>query len=283
MNTTVTQDASIGDTRPVYFTEARIDKVDNPRRIDVVRGPGGEPPEDMLALLDDINATARMVVALFARDPERRKQFFEGLDIATTSGLVGPHSSVSVGRRNLNQVKSNLVEEFPAARDRLWTSYFISLLIMLLICLPIGGAIFYASLNGHWNVPKPDAKGTFDAVVIGALALFWIPVGAAFGIFLEFIFSVDRQIPFEGLSTINPARWRPGQQLINIVLTAWVFAFVMAVNAFQIGVMAVLLNDFASTKPYLSFLVGFITGFAFPYVRDILYKLKPTVRGAAAP
>jgi hypothetical protein len=58
MNTTATQDASIGDTRPVYFTEARIDKVDNPRRIEVVRGPGGEPFEDMLALLDDINATA---------------------------------------------------------------------------------------------------------------------------------------------------------------------------------------------------------------------------------
>jgi hypothetical protein len=154
---------------------------------------------------------------------------------------------------------------------------------MLLICLPIGGAIFYASLNGQWSVPKPDTKGTFDVVVIALLALVWIPVGAAFGIFLEFIFSVDRQIPFEGLSAINPARWRPGQQFINIVLTAWVFAFVMAINAFQIGVMAVLLNDFASTKPYLSFLVGFITGFAFPYVRDILYKLKPTVRGAAAP
>jgi hypothetical protein len=40
-------------------------------------------------------------------------------------------------------------------------------------------------------------------------------------------------------------------------------------------------HDFISTQPWLSIAVGFVTGFTFPYVRDIVTQFKPERRDAA--
>ncbi|MDQ6703648.1 MAG: hypothetical protein M3Z96_11380 [Pseudomonadota bacterium] len=259
----------------VYFRKVTVVSLDNPRMLNIERPNNApDPPDSMLVLWRAIQDTARAVATLFAHDTAKLKEFFEGLYIAAETGLVGRNYSLQIGWDNLKEARDRIADAFPAVRDRYWKFYFRSLLI-LLVFLPLGGTLYYASVRGLWGIPKPDAKGSFDLWIITFLAFFWIPVGASFGIFLEFIFSVDRQVPFDKLLTINPNRWHPFQQLINTVLVAWVFAFVMGTNFFQIGVASVLLNEFATTKPYLCLAVGFVTGFAFPYVRDIMYKLKP--------
>jgi hypothetical protein len=259
----------------VYFREVTIITLDNPRRLNIERPNNApDPPDSMLVLWKAIQDTARAVATLFADDAAKLKEFFEGLYIAAQTGLVGPNYSLQIGWNNLKEARDRIADEFPAVRDRYWKFHFRSLLILLIVFLPLGVTLYYASVQDLWGIPKP-ARGSFDLWIITILGFLWIPVGASFGIFLEFIFSVDRHVPFDKLLTINPNRWHPFQQLINTVVVAWVFAFAMGTNFFQIGVAAVLLNEFATTKPYLCFAVGFVTGFAFPYVRDIMYKLKP--------
>ena len=150
---------------------------------------------------------------------------------------------------------------------------------MMVICLSGGAAVDYAAHSGAWvTPPKP---GEFNWVTL-AMAAFWIPVGVAIGLFLEFIFRVADDIPYEQLRSINPGRWKPLQRFFNTVMVAYTFAAILALDAFQVGVANVLLNEFVDKKPFLSLAIGFVTGIAFPYVRDLVQQFRPVRRDQPA-
>jgi hypothetical protein len=100
------------------------------------------------------------------------------------------------------------------------------------------------------------------------------------GLFIEFIFRVNDDIPYEQLRAINPGRWKPFQRALNTIIVAVVFAAILATQIIQVGVSGVLLNQLSSGKPWLAIIVGFVTGFAFPYVRDLVQQVRPVAREA---
>ena len=109
------------------------------------------------------------------------------------------------------------------------------------------------------------------------IAVLWIPVGAAIGAWVEFIFRVET-LTYETLLYFDPGRWKPQDRVVITVVVAYVFALFLAVKAIQVGVGDILLNEFATSRPYCSLAIGFVTGFSFAYVKDILYRLRPTER-----
>jgi hypothetical protein len=73
------------------------------------------------------------------------------------------------------------------------------------------------------------------------VAALWIPVGATLGIFTEFFMRTVGEIKYEELKFINPGRWNAVQRVINILVTAYLFAFLLGIGVIQIGVGNVLL------------------------------------------
>ena len=102
-------------------------------------------------------------------------------------------------------------------------------------------------------------------------------MGALAGLFTEFLFRVNDDIPYEQLRAINPGRWKPFERALNTMFIAGIFAGIPAADIIKVGVSNLLLNDFVS-KPYLLLVIGFVTGFAFPYVRDLVQRVRPVSR-----
>jgi hypothetical protein len=262
---------------PVYFTKVQLDSTDDPRRIDLIRAPGSPTmPEAMSLLWHDIQSVSRTINALFATDLQKKIHFYGELHATADSGLRGSDFSIEVGRANLEDVKEEVANEFPNVRDFYWKQYLSYLIKIALVGGLIGSAIYYSASSQMWPILSRDNKGGFGAPVASLIALCWIPVGAALGVFLEFLLRMgDSDISFIQLQSINPGRWKPAQRLINTTATAYTLGALMGIGAFQIGVANILLNDFISTKPYLSIAVGFVTGMADSYVRDIIYQFRP--------
>ena len=68
------------------------------------------------------------------------------------------------------------------------------------------------------------------------LAVFLIPVGALAGLFVEFIFRVNDDIPYEQLRAINPGRWKPFERALNTVIVAFILAGILAADVIKVGV-----------------------------------------------
>jgi uncharacterized SAM-binding protein YcdF (DUF218 family) len=85
-------------------------------------------------------------------------------------------------------------------------------------------------------------------------------------------------LSYEQLLNLDPSRWRPGQRLLITVGIAFIFAFLLAFNAIQVGLGSLLLNEFATKTPPIALAVGGVTGLAFSAVQDIIYRIKPTVK-----
>jgi hypothetical protein len=85
-------------------------------------------------------------------------------------------------------------------------------------------------------------------------------------------------LSYEQLLNLDPSRWRPRQRLLITVGISFIFAFLLAYNAVQVGIGSLLLNDFVSKTPAMALAVGGITGLAFAAVQDIIYRVKPTVK-----
>jgi len=113
--------------------------------------------------------------------------------------------------------------------------------------------------------------------MIGAFRRFAWRSAAGVGALAEFALRNER-LSFDQLLYFDPARWSPGERLRIVSIVGYIFAFFLGVNAVQVGLGTILLNDFIGPKPYCSLAIGFITGFAFPYVREILFQLRPVVR-----
>lgn len=276
-------DATPADaSRPVYFIEVRLNDANNPRRLDLVR-PRRAPAlsEEMRTLMRGIREVARVIATVFVDCLELRKILFGELHVTAFGGLRGPDFDLASGFENLAEVKSNIADQFPAVRSYYWKRYGLFVLLSLAVALPLGVIVYALAANGLWNVPKPDEHGVYNAWVAVVIAALWIPVGVAVGLFLEYNSRVDTVITYERLQTINPARWDPFQRFINTTMLGYVLAAVMGIGIFQIGVSNVLLNEFFTSKPYLALVVGFVAGFATPYVQDIINQVRPTTRAGA--
>jgi hypothetical protein len=115
--------------------------------------------------------------------------------------MRGNRYNVEGAARDLNEVKVSIADEFANVRDRIWFRNLSFVGGAAIAAIP-GGALFYAAQNNLWNVPKVQIDAAhpgnfvFHPAVAAALAFLWIPLGAALGVFLEFMFSVDREISF---------------------------------------------------------------------------------------
>jgi hypothetical protein len=263
-----------------YYTRVDVNDVRNPTRLDLVRDPQSPtPPEAMRILSRGIQEVGRLVTTVFSFDPALRKKFFEELHITADVGLVGSNFNTDTGLDNLAEVKGNIADQFPAIRTHYWRTYA-RYVVNSAVLLILGGLIYYLGTVGWCFGPKPAPDGDYHPLVIMAIAAFWIPVGVAIGLFLEYNSRVDTNIPYEKLQSINAARWDPFQRFVNTVLSGYVFATIMGIGIVQVGVSSILLNNFATKQPYLALVIGFVTGFAAPYVQDIISQTRPVTRGA---
>jgi hypothetical protein len=192
---------------------------------------------------------------------------------AAWSGLCGANSNLDVGADNLQDVKDYIADQFPMVREKIWRSNRNVLLVVGGICLL--ASIAYYFVTGSL-IPNTSAGTSIWPAL--QLAMFAIPLGVAFGLFVEFLFRVNDDVPYDQLRTINAGRWRPFQRAFNTLVVAYLLAGILALELLQIGIASVLLNDFVNKKPWLSLVIGFITGFAFPYVRDLIQQVKPEKR-----
>jgi hypothetical protein len=257
-------------THPEYYSD--IDLVDD-ERIDFRRASGSPPPpaayRDLRRQIEDV---ARLVRTLFQDDKVRLRKFLLQLHLTADSGLRGTNSNLDIGLDNLQDVKNNITDEFPAVRGKIWWSNF-GLLLGVIVATMVASGI-YRYFTQSW-FPAASTTSVWPSL---ELALFLIPLGTAIGLFVEFIFRVNDDIPYEQLRAINPGRWRPFQRAFNTILVGYIFAGILGIGAFQVGVGSVLLNEFIDKKPMLSLVIGFVTGFAFPYVRDLVQQFRPVRR-----
>jgi len=262
---------------PAYYSEIKLELGANPPRMDFVRAPTSPPPPaDVRALRRQIEDVSRLVRILFADDRPRLEEFFKQLQLTAEAGLRGTNSSVEAGLDNLQDVKNSIADAFPAVRGRIWWWNFGLLVTIVAICAAASATLHYS--KGIW-FPDLDESGSMWPAL--QLAPFLIPLGVMIGLFAEFLFRVNDDIPYEQLRAINPGRWKPVQRLFNTIIVACIFAGVLGIGAVQIGIATVLLNDFIDKKPFLSLVVGFVTGFSFPYVRDLVQQFRPVRRDGA--
>jgi hypothetical protein len=199
------------------------------------------------------------------------------------SGLCGSDYDTETGQLNLTLTKDDIADAFPKIRDAFWNSYF-KIVALCSFFLGLGCILYYYwIISPVFAAHNQNLLRSVPAFRQMGIALFWIPFGVTIGIFLEFVFRMGENVTYDGLILINPGRWKPWKRTASTLITAYVFAFIIGVGAFQIGIGGILLNDFISGQPWLSLAVGFVTGFTFPYVRDLVTQFKPERRDASPP
>jgi hypothetical protein len=261
---------------PLVYYSAVI--VDDPPTDLFFREVAGAPsaPDDLRQLKIELEATAQVTVTLFRNDLDNKRKFMERLRLAGEIGCCGQHYRVVDGRDSLDSTKKQIVGEGYTQRNIIWKTYTRYTLSILMPTTVLGFIIYVASIYGFY-LPLPDPKAGFAPFVAAALATFWIPAGAAFGVWVEFNFRTA-DLTFGDLLSFDPERWAPSQRFVIAIMISFLLAFVLAFKVVQIGLFGVLLNDFSSTRPELSGAVGWVTGFSYPVVRDIIKTLRLTVR-----
>jgi hypothetical protein len=259
---------------PVYYS--KIEVVGNPPEIRYERVASGlPPPPEYRNLRRQIEDVARLVRILFQDDAERLKKFMDTLRLTADSGLCGVNCDPSIGADNLEDAKLDIAEAFPAVRSKIWWWNTVILVGVVAICGAASGASYYYRSEWFPDLSAPAAVWPFVV-----LAAFLIPLGVSIGLFVEFVFRVNDDVPYDQLRAINPGRWKPIQRAINTVIVGYVFAGILGIGAIQVGAGGVLLNEYIDKKPIISLFIGFLTGFAFPYVRDLLQQVRPVQRDA---
>jgi hypothetical protein len=268
--------------RVSYYQEIALSpSVEDPRQLIFIATPGtGKAPQELLKLREDYASTARVVNILFETAKDTRKELFHMLHQAGDRGLRGPEFNIEDGRANLLEVQTAITDQAIKVRDQRLSQYTKLAIVFGVVPLLIGAALFFTDGLGHFPA-RPSADAAYDPIVIWTLAVFWIPAGAAICVWAEFALRMQSGLTYDQLLNLDPSRWRPGQRLTITVGISFIFAFLLAFNAIQIGVASLLLNDFATKTPALALAVGGITGLAFVAVRDIIFRIKPTERGQA--
>jgi hypothetical protein len=265
------------DQKPVYYEKIELIPADDWRDIDFVRARNAPPePDAMRDLRIDLQGTCRVVAGFFKSNRARKHHYLRKLHQVADTGMRGVDFTIEGAKTDLVGVKQEVVDEAYETRSAILATHSrLSAWVFVLTFIP-GLVLYYASLK-NYMVPGRTAEGIFPGEIVLLVALFWIPAGAAVGTWSEFALRTQT-ISFDGLLNFDPARWSPVERLRVTIVISFVLAFLLGTGMIQVGLGSILLNDFASTKPYCSLAIGFITGFAFPYVRDIIYRVQPVTK-----
>jgi hypothetical protein len=263
--------------RKVYSGIELLPDKENPTEFRLIReyGSAQEPPE-MGELRRDYMRIVRLILIMFQNDLVTRGEMVRRTAECAEVGLVGDDYDFDLGRENLDSIKEDLADDAYRTRSEWLREY--TRLALLVIFLPtfLIGAMFYATFV-YFNLQ--DAKG-FSAQITLLIAAFWIPAGAAFGVWIEFALRTGNQMKYESVLSMDPDRWQPAQRIIITIAVAFAFAFILGIKVIQVGLGTVLLNEFVDKRPEASLAIGGIAGLAFPYVRDLLTRLRPESRDA---
>jgi hypothetical protein len=253
---------------------------EDPKRLAFLAVAGaGQPPDEAILLRRDYERTARVVSVLFEDEVQTRRDLFFLLHEGADRGLRGPHFNVEDGRANLADAQQAILDRAHNVRSRLLKQYSWLALIFGLIPLVLGIVVL---LTGGFGWLKRPASGEpYDPVFAGALAVFWIPAGAAICVWAEFALRMQAGLSYEQLLALDPSRWRPGERLLITIGISFILAYLLAFDAVQVGLGGLLLNDFAKKTPAMALAVGGITGLGFAAVQDIIFRMKPTTRTGA--
>jgi hypothetical protein len=238
------------------------------------------PPEELRQLKTDIEDTVQVALSFLTNRDKVKIKVMDRLRLAAQVGCCGPQFNVAEGRSSLESTRKLLLGEGYELRKELLDIYIKYMLIVLVPTLLLGALCYVASTKGIYLPAPPDpdpGKKGFPHLSVVAISAFWIPAGAVFGVWAEFTFRTGTLV-YDRLLYFDPERWLPRQRFIIAILVAYMLAFILALGIVQIGLFGVLLNDFASTRPEVSGAVGWVAGFSYPYVRDILNTLRPATR-----
>ena len=258
------------DPKTKYF-ETCVVVNEDPPRLDFQRAPNAPAPtKELNDLRRQIEDVVRLVRVLFENDPSRRRHFLDELAKGAAVGLCGDNWNTELGLDNLQSTKNEIADVYPSLRAVIWQWNAWAVAVAALAC-----GLASVDLHARLGVWVPDFGPGHDPLANWALAVFLIPLGATLGLFAEFLFRVNDDIPYERLQAINPGRWKPAQRAVNTIVVAFILAAILGMGALKLGAGDVLLNDFVGANPYLSGVIGFLTGLAFPYVRDLLQQFQP--------
>jgi hypothetical protein len=213
---------------------------------------------------------------LFEDEPKIRKEIFLLMHEAADRGMRGPAFSIEDGRANLVEVRETILDKAHNIRNKHLREYTMLLVLFGVIPLILGAVVLQTGAFGWLN--RPTAGQPYDPLFAWTIAVFWITAGAAICVWGEFALRMQAGLSYEQLLNLDPSRWRPRQRLLITVGISFIFAFLLAYNAVQVGIGSLLLNDFVSKTPAMALAVGGITGLAFAAVQDIIYRVKPTVK-----
>jgi hypothetical protein len=271
------QDGSL-DQRPSFYDEIALSpSVDNPKRlVFIANRAAGKMPDRLLTLRREFEKAARVVSILFEGEVEARRDIFLVLHVAADRGLRGPNYNIEDGQVNLDNVRDIIIDAAHKIRDSFLRQYSILLVVVGLLPLGIGISILLTGAFGLLTRPAPG--GTYDPVFAWSLAVFWIPAGAAISVWGDFAFRMQAGLTYDKLLQMDPSRWRPTQRLMITIGIAFIFAYLLAFDAVQVGVGGILLNDFSTKTPLLALAVGGTTGLAFAAVQDIVFRMRPSTK-----
>jgi hypothetical protein len=220
---------------------------------------------------------AEIILTVFQDDKVTRREMITRVADYAKIGLVGYDFDLSLARDNLSSIQKEL-ETVAYRMRREWLQKYtkIALYYIFFPTILVGAGILYAARHGLY-FSESDLTGS-PSVVSLLVAAFWIPAGAAFGVWIEFALRTGSQMKYESLLEMDLDRWRPGQRILITIAVAFAFAFVLGIKIVQVGLGTVLLNDFIDKRPEAALAVGGLAGLAFPYVRDLLGRLRPETR-----
>ncbi|WP_431858702.1 hypothetical protein [Azospirillum sp.] len=258
---------------PAVYEAVELDDDNHPEMLIFRREKNGSTePQRMKDLRKAISSVSRVIKIFMADDPVEKKKMFYRLHLTADTGCRGPNYNIDDGWSNLEEIQQRLTDYGIKVRSTWFQRYSKTALRVFIPFFIAGGLVYEMSINA-WLLPAPH-NGVFIPPITLAVALCWIIAGSAFGVWLEFVLRVQT-ITFEQLLYFDPGRWSPNERFCLASGVALAFGFFLALPAVQIGIGPLLLNQFADSKPIYSIAVGVITGFSFPYVRDILYNIRP--------
>ncbi len=269
---------TVTNHRPTFYKEISLaPSVDNPRRLIFIAALGApQPPDELLLLRQDYERAARVVSVLFEDDAEVRKDIFLLMHEAADRGMRGPTFNIEDGRANLVEVRETILDYAHNVRNKRLREYTILLVAFGIIPLILGIVVLLT--GGFGLLTRPGIGQPYDPLFAWILATFWIPAGAAICVWGEFALRMQAGLSYDQLLNLDPSRWQPGQRLLITIGISFIFAFLLAYDAIQVGLGSLLLNEFANKTPAMALAVGGITGLAFAAVQDIIFRIKPTVK-----
>jgi hypothetical protein len=268
----------VTDRRPIFYREISLSpSPGDPRRLVFIAAVDApNPPDDLLLLRQEYERTARIVSVLFEDEPQIRKELFWFMHEAADRGMRGPAFSIEDGRANLVEVRETILDNAHKVRSKRLREYTILLVVFGLIPLILGAIVLLTGAFG-W-LSKPASGEPYDPLFAWIIAAFWIPAGAAICVWGEFALRMQAGLSYEQLLNLDPSRWRPGQRLLVTVGVSFIFAFLLAYDAIQVGLGSLPLNDFVKKTPAMALAIGGITGLAFATVQDIIFRVRPNVK-----